>query len=103
MRTPLRTRGITAAVALSLVLAACGGDTDTTTPDGEDAAVDTPAQDEDVAISFLTHWPPETVALLEDAIADYEAEHDNVSIDVRAVPFGDLLTTVRAEAGGSAS
>ena len=100
MHTSLRTRGVTAAVALALVLAACGGED---TADDTAAADDSAAQGEEVAISFLTHWPPETVALLDDAISDYTTEHDNVSVDVRAVPFGDLLTTVRAEAGGSAA
>lgn len=103
MRTPLRARGVTAAIAISLMLAACGGGDGPDTTEGAGAGADTPAQEEDVTVSFLTHWPPETVSLLDDAIADYTAEHSNVSIDVRAVPFGDLLTTVRAEAGGSAA
>lgn len=124
MRTPRRARlGLVLALSLSLVLAACGGDD--TADTSEDATTDAPSDDqqdaeqdadqdaeqddgdaasgEDVAISFLTHWPPETVQLLEDAIADYTAQNENVSIDVRAVPFGDLLTTVRAEAGGTAA
>lgn len=117
MRIPLRARWLTAALALSLTLAACGGGDDAPTtpePDGDagaDAPADDPADDagddapagEEVAISFLTHWPPETVALLEDAIAAYTSERSEVSIDVRAVPFGDLLTTVRAEAGGTSA
>ena len=57
---------------------------------------------EPVTISFLTHWPPETVALLEEAGAAYSEEHPNVTVEIQAVPFGDLLTTIRAQAGGDA-
>lgn len=42
-------------------------------------------------LTYLTHWPPETVALLEEAIGRYEAENPGVTIEVRAVPFGNLL------------
>lgn len=52
-------------------------------------------------ISFLTHWSPETVALLDAAIDKYEAANAGDTITVRAVPFGDLLTTLRTSAGGS--
>ncbi|MCX5494618.1 extracellular solute-binding protein [Kaistia dalseonensis] len=54
---------------------------------------------EDVTVSFLTHWPPETVAKLEAAAATYSKDHAGVKIEVRAVPFGDLLTTLRSQAG----
>ena len=56
---------------------------------------------EPVNISFLTHWPPETVALLEAAAGAYSEAHPNVTIDIQAVPFGDLLTTIRSQSGGS--
>ena len=52
-------------------------------------------------VSFLTHWSPETVAKLEAAAAAYSKDHPDVAITVRAVPFGDLLTTLRSS-GGSA-
>jgi len=52
-------------------------------------------------VSFLTHWAPDTVAKLEAAAAAYSKDHPDVAITVRAVPFGDLLTTLRAS-GGSA-
>lgn len=52
-------------------------------------------------VSFLTHWAPETVAKLEAAAATYSKQHPDTKITVRAVPFGDLLTTLRAS-GGSA-
>ncbi|MDR3377010.1 MAG: sugar ABC transporter substrate-binding protein [Ancalomicrobiaceae bacterium] len=54
-----------------------------------------------VAISYLTHWSPETVAKLEAAAKDFSAANPDVTITVRAVPFGDLLTTIRSQ-GSSA-
>lgn len=53
-----------------------------------------------VEVTYLTHWSPDTVSLLEDAAAAYSAENPDVSIVVRAVPFGDLLTTIRSQGGG---
>ena len=52
-------------------------------------------------ISFLTHWAPDTVAKLEAAATAYSKDHPDVAITVRAVPFGDLLTTLRASGGGA--
>ena len=52
-------------------------------------------------LSFLTHWAPETVAKLEAAAAAYSQNHPDTKITMRAVPFGDLLTTLRSS-GGSA-
>jgi len=57
--------------------------------------------DDAVTISYLTHWPPETVAKLNDAISRYSKDHPSVKIQVHAVPFGDLLTTIRSQAGGA--
>ncbi len=54
-----------------------------------------------VKISYLTHWSPETVALLEAAAKDYAKTNPDVSVTVRAVPFGDLLTTLRSQGGSS--
>jgi multiple sugar transport system substrate-binding protein len=59
------------------------------------------AQAEKVNLSYLTHWSPESVAMLEKAASAYTKDHPDVSISVRAVPFGDLLTTLRASGGGS--
>lgn len=52
-------------------------------------------------VSFLTHWAPETTAKLEAAAAAYSASHPDTKITVRAVPFGDLLTTLRTSGGGA--
>ncbi|HET7717549.1 MAG TPA: extracellular solute-binding protein, partial [Bauldia sp.] len=60
-----------------------------------------PALAEPVTISFLTHWSPETVAKLEAAAEAFKAKNPDVTVEVRAVPFGDLLTTIRSQ-GGSA-
>ena len=54
-----------------------------------------------VNISYLTHWSPETVALLEAAAKDYAKDHPDVAVTVRAVPFGDLLTTLRSQGSGA--
>ena len=54
-----------------------------------------------VNISYLTHWSPETVALLEAAAKDFSKANPDVAITVRAVPFGDLLTTLRSQGGSS--
>ena len=49
-------------------------------------------------ISYLTHWGPDQAAQLE-ALADaFNAENPDVSVDIRAVPFGDLLTTIKTQA-----
>ena len=39
--------------------------------------------------------------MLEKAATAYGKDHPDVSISVRAVPFGDLLTTLRASGGGA--
>ena len=54
------------------------------------------ASAQDVQLTYLTHWAPDTVALLETAASAYSSEKPGVKILVRAVPFGDLLTTIRA-------
>jgi multiple sugar transport system substrate-binding protein len=52
-------------------------------------------------VSFLTHWGPDTVAKLEAAATAYSKDHPDTKITVRAVPFGDLLTTLRSSGGGA--
>jgi multiple sugar transport system substrate-binding protein len=59
------------------------------------------ARAEKVNLSYLTHWSPESVAMLEKAASAYAKDHPEVSVSVRAVPFGDLLTTLRVSGGGS--
>lgn len=54
---------------------------------------------QEVEIGYLTHWSPETVALLETAAARYGEQHPGTTVSVNAVPFGDLLTTIRSQGG----
>lgn len=65
------------------------------------ACLSTSAWAQAINISYLTHWSPETVALLDAAAANYAKTHPDVSVTVRAVPFGDLLTTLRSQGGGA--
>lgn len=51
-----------------------------------------------VTISYLTHWGPDQVAVLDAIGKAYTEEHPNVTVEFRAVPFGDLLTTLTTQA-----
>lgn len=95
MRRTSRHLAVLLLAICAIAIAACGGsDSDDDGGGGSDAGGGT------TEISFLTHWAPETVAQLERVTAAYEARHPDVKIDVRAVPFADLLTTYRSQAGG---
>ncbi len=50
-----------------------------------------------VSISYLTLWPSPQVAIFQQAIDKYEKLHPNVSISVRSVPFGNLLSTITTD------
>lgn len=93
----MRARRYLALLALAIctvVVAACGGS------DNDDGGASTSGGGGGkVEISFLTHWAPETAAALRRVTAAYEADHPDVKVDVRAVPFADLLTTLRSQAG----
>ena len=80
-----RGRWLVPALAALTVLAACGSD-------GADAGADG-----DVTISFLTHWGPEQVAMLEEAADVFEDENPGIAVEVRAVPFANLLSTLRTQ------
>lgn len=73
------------AIGLSALLAIAG------------AAGPVAAQDP-VKISYLTHWGPDQVAQLEAVAASFEAANPGVDVEIRAVPFGDLLTTIKTQA-----
>lgn len=94
-------RGSLAAVAaaLALTLAACssGGESETPTGAATGGGGGEPQQ-----ITFLTHWGPEQVAQLEDAAARFTQEEPDITVTVQAVPFANLLSTLRTQ-GGSAS
>lgn len=51
----------------------------------------------DTTISFLTHWGPDQVAMLEDAAAEFTKANPTIKVDVQAVPFGNLLSTLRTQ------
>ncbi|TRW44187.1 ABC transporter substrate-binding protein [Georgenia yuyongxinii] len=79
--------------ALALTLAACSGggnagDSGTTGGAGGDGAQQ---------ITFLTHWGPEQVGMLEDAAAAFTEENPDITVKVQAVPFGNLLSTLRTQ------
>lgn len=99
-------RALPVAFAVSVVLAACGGEGAVDVPD-DLAEDDAPAETEDppagadgdaVQISYLTHWAPEQVADLEAAVERFQVAEPGIEIEVRAVPFGNLLSTLRAQA-----
>jgi len=54
-----------------------------------------------VTISYLTHWSGAQLSQLNQAVAVYEQAHANVTINVRNVPFGDLLTTITTQSGNA--
>jgi multiple sugar transport system substrate-binding protein len=53
---------------------------------------------EPVTVTYLTHWLPDQVAQLEAAASAFEAQNPDVNVEIRAVPFGDLLTTIKTQA-----
>lgn len=54
-----------------------------------------------VTISYLTHWSGPQLDQLNQAAAAYEKANPNVVINVRNVPFGDLLTTITTQGSSS--
>jgi multiple sugar transport system substrate-binding protein len=56
-----------------------------------------------VNISYLTLWPPPQVKIFQSAVNRYEQLHPNVHIQIRAVPFGDLLSTITTDALSSSA
>jgi multiple sugar transport system substrate-binding protein len=79
----MRLARVLAAGVLAAGLAACGGGSD----DSGDKQT----------VTFLTHWSPDQVKMLEDAAASYEKTHETVDIQIRAVPFANLLSTLRTQ------
>lgn len=77
-------RTVAVSAALAMVAVGCGGG-------GEDG---TPAA---TKISFLTHWGPDQVKALEAAAQAFQKRNQGVTVDIRAVPFGNLLSTLRTQ------
>jgi len=93
-------RGTFAAVAaaLALTLAACSSGGGQSSPS---AGATAGGGGEPQKITFLTHWGPEQVAQLEDAAARFSKGEPGITVNVQAVPFANLLSTLRTQ-GGSA-
>ncbi len=107
-------RKVATVVAAALLLAACGSAGTTTAPtqgsvpsqgttSSQSAATAAPATGagNPVTITYLTHWPPQQVDLLNKYISKFEASNPKIKVEVRAVPFGSLLTTLRTQAGSA--
>lgn len=87
-----------AVTALALAIAGCSGSPapSGSAPASSDAASSAPATPQ--TVTFLTHWGPDQVKMLEDAAAKYTKANPNVTVKVQAVPFANLLTTLRTQA-----
>lgn len=71
-------------VAAALALTGCSG-----SPSGGSGGTQ--------ELTFLTHWGPDQVKMLEAAGAAYAKDHPGVTVKVQAVPFGNLLSTLRTQ------
>ncbi|MDF5756229.1 ABC transporter substrate-binding protein [Spongiactinospora sp. TRM90649] len=89
MRISTRRAALTAAALVVGVgsMAACGGQND-------DAGGGSGGKQ---TISFLTHWGPEQVKALKTAASEFEKKNPGISVNVRAVPFANLLSTLRTQ------
>ncbi len=94
-------RRLGAIVTVAVLVAACGSSGQTATPGAAGSAAAAPAASiggAPVTITYLTHWPPQQVDLLNKDIAAFHQANPNITVQVRAVPFGSLLSTLRAQA-----
>jgi multiple sugar transport system substrate-binding protein len=89
----------------AVLAAGCGAaQTPTPSPGGSGAPSSTPAASggpstgAPVTITYLTHWPPQQVELMNRFIGRFNEVHPDIKVEVRAVPFGSLLSTLRAQA-----
>lgn len=48
-------------------------------------------------ITYLTHWGPDQVKMLQAAAAKFHARNPGITVQIRAVPFANLLTTIRTQ------
>lgn len=85
MRRSGRVLGVfTVAVAAAATMAACGSD-----DDGGGGGKQT--------VTYLTHWGPDQVKMLEDAADKFHEDNPDITVKVRAVPFANLLSTLRTQ------
>ncbi|WP_251551245.1 ABC transporter substrate-binding protein [Neobacillus muris] len=82
-------------LAILLVLSIVACDSKSSTDGGSSTG------EKKVKISYLTHWAAPQVEQLKSAIKEYNKIEPNVEIEVRAVPFGNLLTTLTTQSTGS--
>lgn len=76
-------------VAAALALTGCSPSTGGDSADGKQE------------LTFLTHWGPDQVKMLEEAGAAFTKLNPDITVKVQAVPFGNLLSTLRTQ-GASA-
>jgi multiple sugar transport system substrate-binding protein len=50
-----------------------------------------------VTVTYLTHWAPPQVAMLQADANTFHKANPNITINFHAVPFGDLLSTLDTE------
>jgi multiple sugar transport system substrate-binding protein len=48
-------------------------------------------------ITYLTHWGPAQVSMLESAAAAFHKTNPSITVKFQAVPFANLLTTLRTQ------
>ncbi len=84
-----------AALALALTATACGGDGDPPTSAATAASM---GDDRVLTVLLADDWAPTDA--VQRATADFEAEHPGVQVDLRGVPFGQLLETIVADREG---
>ena len=84
-------------VALALAACSSGGSTSSSSGTGSASGAGTAEE-----ITYLTHWGPDQVSQLEAAAAAFHKIQPNITVKVQAVPFANLLSTLRTQ-GGSAS
>jgi multiple sugar transport system substrate-binding protein len=54
-----------------------------------------------VTITYLTHWGPQQVAILKAAAARFTKANPGIAVKFEAVPFANLLTTLRTQGASS--
>ncbi len=79
--------GAACLLAASTALSGCGKGSSSTSSDSKKQN-----------ISFLTHYGPDQVKLLNAAAAAFHAQNPSITVTIRAVPFGNLLSTLRTQA-----
>lgn len=78
----LASLGVVAALALAATGCSAGGG-------GNDSGTQ--------QLTFLTHWGPDQVKLLENAAAAFTKSNPGITVKVQAVPFANLLSTLRTQ------